>query len=570
MIMTDDFTFVYEKEYWYISVFVNSVHLDVEAKLDELTKLIKDKVKNLTADDLSKISWNEKWVKKVQDMGKNMYIESEWNNFLEGFPYHEENTNLSYNKLGWFEFRVEYYKDDPEKKKEIEPILIQQIPIVISNLFEDFCALKVNDYLNIDTESPIYDFVISAKTHPGQLEWTEEQINNHKRAIGDWSVVYTGSWPDYNEKLYDNRIKNNLSNRTSELHYLRRNSGFIYMHRENFENFFQYMVDFVMIPTARIRAIQFALMSINQSLDILFLRQTKEIYMEMSIIEEKMRNLKQLRGLIQTQMSKVYYELDYNRRQHYTAVLSYLVNIFNLKPNGIIKRITDKFEIIYDSMRHLYQKKQEENQQQTEKSINILNLLFSLGILADFSGLLIGVIEGENLISGTINLISSIVIIGVFLYTVYIKVKITMEEKKEKVSETSDAIIINEDNQIVMVVRKEPPFKGQYALPGGFIEKGETAEQACIREVKEETNLDVEIIRKIGVYDDPDRDPRGNIISHAFLCKSLSSFDEIEGDDDAVYAQAFSVKELEGLDLAFDHEFILKDALKLRNLKKEN
>lgn len=91
--------------------------------------------------------------------------------------------------------------------------------------------------------------------------------------IGYWTEIYSGQWEDYSESLYDRRIENNLSNRLSELHLTRRNSGFIYMAEENYRDFFDsYMKEFVLIPAPQMRAVLFALSLINESLDLLFLK----------------------------------------------------------------------------------------------------------------------------------------------------------------------------------------------------------------------------------------------------------------------------------------------------------
>ena len=83
---------------------------------------------------------------------------------------------------------------------------------------------------------------------------------------------------------------------------------------------------------------------------------------------------------------------------------------------------------------------------------------------------------------------------------------------------TVDAIIIYDD-RLVLIRRKNEPFRGMQALPGGFVEKDETVEQAVARETKEETGLDTVIVRLIGVYSDPGRDPRGPTVS---ICYRLA------------------------------------------------
>ncbi|MHA1339220.1 MAG: NUDIX domain-containing protein [Promethearchaeota archaeon] len=565
--MAEKIDFIYGKEFWYVSVFYNSSKVPISKKIMEIEELIKQKVNNLTDDDLGKIKWNKEWIKAVKELGKNMSFSINFENILDYFPFHDENTNITYDRLGTIRFNVEYYKDNPEKKEKIKPIFIQQIPIVILNELNNYNNQKANEYITFDTESPIYVFLFSYKMKPNIVKWTPENIKKYKKIIGNWNEVYQGAWPDYSEELYSNRIKGNLSNRISELHYIKRNSGFIYMEEENFKLFFPYMEEFVMKPTARIRAIKYALMNINSSLDILFLRQNFGQFSSIDQIEEKMKSLKQLRGMIQTELGHFFDELDYNRRQHYTSVLKHLINIFNFIPGGILDRMKDKFDTIYDSISFLYQKRQEENAKKTEKSINLLNYLFGLGILADFTGLIIGSLENlPNIktISVILNAIASILIIVFFVYFLYTKISEKMSMKKElKPIYTVDGVILDKEHKkIVLVIRKYPPFKDNYALPGGFIEEKETPEQALLREIKEETNLNVKIISKIGIYDDPNRDPRGNIISHAFLCEA-ENISKFKAMDDAKEVVIMPLDKINGLDLAFDHEDILKDALNL-------
>lgn len=122
---------------------------------------------------------------------------------------------------------------------------------------------------------------------------------------------------------------------------------------------------------------------------------------------------------------------------------------------------------------------------------------------------------------------------------------------------TVDAVILNE-GRIVLVRRANPPYKGMWALPGGFVECGETVEEATVREAKEETGLDVRIVRLLGVYSDPGRDPRGPTVGSAFICSKTGG--ELRADSDAKEAKEFSVRDLPPL--AFDHAKIVSDALK--------
>ena len=122
---------------------------------------------------------------------------------------------------------------------------------------------------------------------------------------------------------------------------------------------------------------------------------------------------------------------------------------------------------------------------------------------------------------------------------------------------TVDGIIIK-DRSILLVQRKHEPFQGLWALPGGFVEYGETTEHAIMREVKEETGLLTTVQGLFGVYSDPNRDPRGHTITVAYLLTPVGG-DLIAGDD-AASARYFKRDELPML--AFDHAKIVKDAFK--------
>jgi len=120
---------------------------------------------------------------------------------------------------------------------------------------------------------------------------------------------------------------------------------------------------------------------------------------------------------------------------------------------------------------------------------------------------------------------------------------------------TVDGILI-EEGCILLVQRKHPPFQGTWALPGGFVEYGERTEEATIREMFEETGLQVKIQRVLGVYSDSARDPRGHTVSVAYLVSRAGG--ALTAGDDASSVKFFKRNELPAL--AFDHAAIVKDA----------
>jgi len=132
-----------------------------------------------------------------------------------------------------------------------------------------------------------------------------------------------------------------------------------------------------------------------------------------------------------------------------------------------------------------------------------------------------------------------------------------MEYKNPKL--TADGAILK-DGKILLIKRKNNPYKDKWALPGGFVEYGERVENTVVREVLEETGLKAAVKEIIGVYSDPNRDPRGHTITIVYLLDFIKG--ELKSGDDAADAKFFNLDDLP--DLAFDHDKIINDIIRRR------
>lgn len=130
-----------------------------------------------------------------------------------------------------------------------------------------------------------------------------------------------------------------------------------------------------------------------------------------------------------------------------------------------------------------------------------------------------------------------------------------------KIFVTVDVLIVRPfemEQQILLIKRKNDPFKDCWALPGGFVDENEDLEQAAIRELVEETQVKVSHLEQIGAFGKPDRDPRGHMVSIAYFGKVATNTIVIAADD-AKEIGWFSITNLPSL--AFDHSAIIEAGL---------
>lgn len=139
-----------------------------------------------------------------------------------------------------------------------------------------------------------------------------------------------------------------------------------------------------------------------------------------------------------------------------------------------------------------------------------------------------------------------------------------MVKKTPGISVTVDAVVFgyakSEGVSVLLIRRKYPPFKDEWAIPGGFVLEDESLETAVKRELREETGIEVKYLEQLYTFGAPERDPRQRIISVAyFALVKTSRFMALKADTDASIAQWFNINELPAL--AFDHKHILEKAI---------
>ncbi len=123
----------------------------------------------------------------------------------------------------------------------------------------------------------------------------------------------------------------------------------------------------------------------------------------------------------------------------------------------------------------------------------------------------------------------------------------------------TDCIAVDAKGRVLLIKRGHPPYVGHHALPGGFVDIGETVDDACRRELMEETGVKAGKLHLVGVYSDPKRDPRFHSAAVAYLTR-VRAPKATAGDDAAAVEW---IDDWRKVDLAFDHNIILRDAMHL-------
>ncbi|MHC1680927.1 MAG: NUDIX domain-containing protein [Methanomassiliicoccales archaeon] len=164
-------------------------------------------------------------------------------------------------------------------------------------------------------------------------------------------------------------------------------------------------------------------------------------------------------------------------------------------------------------------------------------------------------VNGKVLKDGTLSSFGTELVERMELYVRLLEAQ--LENLWKNPSLTCDGLVLRK-GKVLLVQRGREPFQGCHALPGGFVEYGESTEDCVVREIKEETGLETEIVRLVGVYSEMGRDPRGHFVTLLYLLRETGG--KLKAGDDADSAKFFALSDLP--DLAFDHGKMIADGLK--------
>jgi hypothetical protein len=275
----------------------------------------------------------------------------------------------------------------------IEVREIQNVSIRLSKvLMENFRELNQQGRIMFDIESPLYVILSSDKTEPHVETWDAFTIQQYKKELGPYLGLYSGQWPDYSDELYNRRIESNLSNRTSELHFYKRNNAFLYLEGDSYEKYWNYVEDVMDPPLVRARGILFVMMKL-QDLIQRFLEELPELRMQdIYIIEEKQAELEKTNQSLMQLVSVVRREDMINMRDHARALNDHLVRIFRIEE--VLQHVTNALQYVNESVRIVYEEKNRQIQERQERLFLFFNIFLGASILVEAVNIMIAPLEG--------------------------------------------------------------------------------------------------------------------------------------------------------------------------------
>ncbi|MHA2359940.1 MAG: hypothetical protein ACXAB5_06680 [Candidatus Thorarchaeota archaeon] len=301
--------------------------------------------------------------------------------------------------------------------KDIQNVSIRLSKVLMSN-FED---INREGRIMFDIDSPLYVVLSADKTEPKVEEWDVPTIQRYKKALGPYLELHSGQWPDYSDVLYNRRIENNLSNRTSELHYYARNSAFLYIEGDGYEKYWNYVEDVMDPPLVRARGVIFVMLKLQELIQR-FLHELPDLKMQdISIIEEKQAELEKTNRSLMQLVAVIRREEMINMRQHARALNDHLINLFRIEE--VLSHVTSALKYVHESVQLVYEEKNRDLQERQERLFLYLNIILGASIFTEAINILIDPFQDtiEFLVVRYSMALSIMALFGFIIYRIFKK-----------------------------------------------------------------------------------------------------------------------------------------------------
>ena len=433
----DGFRLKFKEQWWCVSAFTD---LDDEKLTDEIKKLNDYAVTQLKTFKESEIDTrfvpDAKDRQNIAELSQNLQIELTWDVYLDRFNF--ETKKYTYDKLGYLLFRIRLKDNSEYNILDARPNYLQQI------IFHVWFGLtkKFQHVFYFDDSTPPYIVSVCAGNNiDTNIEWTKENTHKYKSELGQWIELYSGQFPDYRDELFERRIEVDISNRTSEMHFINRNSGLIYMDPDNYNRYFikdnntpdssGYMFNTVIKTIIKIRSIAFAMIVVSDEIDEDTEQLGSEAFMakKSKEIKDDLEKTNKLKIILQKTLSPIFTDLTRSHRQHYSVVLRRCVENNEIEKNWEL--IKDKIDSNTQEMNSIFLDKQEESSERQEKILNMVNIILGAGIVFDIIGFIVADEFTQKTIVQIIGgvLLTTLIILFLKLYGPKLKKK--KKKKKE-------------------------------------------------------------------------------------------------------------------------------------------
>ncbi len=275
----------------------------------------------------------------------------------------------------------------PIDVKDIQNVSIRLSKVLMSN----FSELNEQGRIMFDIDSPLYVILSADKTEPKVLAWDASTIQRHKKTLGPYLGLYSGQWQDYNDELYNRRIENNLSNRTSELHFYSRNSAFLYIEGEGYEKYWNYVEEVMDPPLTRARGVIFVMLKLQELIQG-FLEELPDLRaQDISVIEVKQAELEKTNRSLMQLIAVIRREDMINMRAHARALNDHLIDIFRIEE--VLSHVSKELEYVHDSVELVYEEKNRDVQERQERLFLYLSIILGASVVTEAINILIAPYE---------------------------------------------------------------------------------------------------------------------------------------------------------------------------------